>query len=66
MPLKDLSKIGGRRLSDMILLDDTVEQIELNEDNAIQIAPFGDEMGEDCELEGFALLAMEIAATNSV
>ena len=65
-PLKDLSKVGGRHLSDMILLDDTEEQIELNEDNSIQIASFGEEMGEDSELEGFALLAKEIAAADSV
>ena len=50
----------------MILLDDTLEQIELNQDNAIQIAPFGDELGEDSELEGFALLAAEIAAVENV
>ena len=66
VPLKDLSKVGGRSLSNMILLDDTNEQIELNEDNAIQISTFGDEMGEDSELEGFALLAKEISEASNV
>ena len=66
LPLKDLSKVEGRSLSKMILLDDATEQIELNEDNAIQICPFGDNMGEDCELEGFALLAKEIASSENV
>ena len=64
--LKDLSRIVGRSLDQMLLLDDSQEQVELNKENAIRILAFGHDMGEDDELAGFTLLAQELAEARSV
>ena len=48
---KDLTLIEGRSMHSMILVDDNVAQVEANKRNAIRILPFGDEFGNDDELE---------------
>ena len=55
--LKDLTRIMGRDHDQMLLLDDSREQVNLNKDNAIRIPAFEPRIENDTELESFASLA---------
>ena len=64
--MKRLSRIEGRDISEMVLLDDNVLNLEANPRNSIPINSFGSFLGYDNELEDFKELLAYIFESDDV
>ena len=64
--VKQLSRVQGRRMEDMVLIDDSLEHLEENFENSLEMSKFGSELGEDDELPALAELLKDIFCDGDV